>query len=139
MHDLMQRIKLEWEEKGINIDSDISEDKCVAKADQDMLSQALLNIIKNACEASDIGGHVMIKTSCYKGNWIAQIKDTGKGMDLETQKRALEPFYTTKAKGTGLGLAYAVRVIEIHGGDISFKENCPKGTIFEIRIECKKT
>jgi signal transduction histidine kinase len=59
-------------------------------------------------------------------------------MDQETQKKALEPFYTTKAQGTGLGLAYAARVIEIHGGEISFRENHPRGTIFEIRLECRK-
>ena len=104
-----------------------------------MLSQALFNIIKNACEESDTDGHVLVKSRLSHGNWITQIADTGKGMDQETQKRALEPFYTTKAKGTGLGLAYAARIIEIHGGEMSFTENHPKGTIFEIRLECRET
>jgi signal transduction histidine kinase len=139
MEDLIQRLRLEWEEKGIIIDADISEEKCLSRADPDMLSQALFNIIKNACETSDTDGHVLVKTNLSHGNWIAQITDTGKGMDLETQNRALEPFYTTKARGTGLGLAYAARVIEIHGGEMSFRENHPKGTIFEIRLELKET
>ncbi len=139
MKDLIQRLRLEWEEKGIIIDADISEEKCPSRADADMLSQALFNVIKNACEASDTDGHVLVKSSLSHGNWIAQITDTGKGMDQETQKRALEPFYTTKAQGTGLGLAYAARVIEIHGGEMSFTENHPKGTIFEIRLECRET
>ncbi|MEA1991783.1 MAG: ATP-binding protein [Thermodesulfobacteriota bacterium] len=138
MKDLIQRLRLEWEEKGIIIDTDISEEKCPSRADQDMLSQALFNIIKNACEASDTDGHVLVKSSLSHGNWITQIADAGKGMDREAQKRALEPFYTTKAQGTGLGLAYAARVIEIHGGEMSFTENHPKGTIFEIRLECKE-
>jgi signal transduction histidine kinase len=136
MKDLIQRLRLEWEEKGIIIDADISEEKCPSRADPDMLSQALFNVIKNACEASDTYGHVLVKSNLSHGNWIAQITDTGKGMDQETQKRALEPFYTTKAQGTGLGLAYVARVIEIHGGEMSFTENHPKGTIFEIRLEC---
>jgi len=139
MKDLIQRLRLEWEEKGIIIDADISEEKCLSRVDPDMLSQALFNIIKNACEESDTDGHVLVKSRLSHGNWITQIADTGKGMDQETQKRALEPFYTTKAKGTGLGLAYAARIIEIHGGEMSFTENHPKGTIFEIRLECRET
>jgi signal transduction histidine kinase len=139
MKDLIQRLRLEWEEKGIIIDADISEEKCPSRADPDMLSQALFNVIKNACEASDTYGHVLVKSNLSHGNWIAQITDTGKGMDQETQKRALEPFYTTKAQGTGLGLAYVARVIEIHGGEMSFTENHPKGTIFEIRLELRET
>nr|HDN00474.1 HAMP domain-containing protein [Deltaproteobacteria bacterium] len=138
MKDLLQRLRLEWEEKGVVIDMDISKEKCLSQADPDMLSQALLNVIKNACEACDNEGHVSVKTSISHYNWITQIADTGKGMDQETQKKALEPFYTTKAQGTGLGLAYAARVIEIHGGEISFRENHPRGTIFEIRLECRK-
>lgn len=136
MKDLLQRLRLEWEEKGVVIDMDISEEKCLSQADPDMLSQALLNVIKNACEACDGDGRVSVKSSISHYNWIAQIADTGEGMDKETRKKALEPFYTTKAQGTGLGLAYAARVIEIHGGEISFRENHPKGTIFEIRLEC---
>jgi signal transduction histidine kinase len=101
-----------------------------------MLSQALFNVIKNACEANDTDGHVLVKSSLSHGNWITQIADTGKGMDQETRNKALEPFYTTKAQGTGLGLAYAARVIEIHGGEMNFTENHPNGTIFEIRLEC---
>jgi signal transduction histidine kinase len=136
MKELLQRLRLEWEEKGIYIDTDVSEEKCLSQADPDMLSQALLNVIKNACEACDGDGRVSVKSSISHYNWITQIADTGKGMDKETQEKALEPFYTTKAQGTGLGLAYAARVIEIHGGEISFRENHPKGTIFEIRLEC---
>lgn len=136
MKDLLQRLRLEWEEKGVVIDMHISEEKCLSQADPDMLSQALLNVIKNACEACDGDGRVSVKSRISHYNWITQIADTGKGMDKETQKKALEPFYTTKAQGTGLGLAYAARVIEIHGGEISFRENHPKGTIFEIRLEC---
>lgn len=139
MKDLLQRLRLEWEEKGISIDAYISEEKCLSQADPDMLSQALLNVIKNACEASDSDGHVSVKSSLAHGIWIIRIADTGKGMDQETQKRALEPFYTTKAQGTGLGLAYAARIIEIHGGEMIFRKNHPQGTIFEIRLECKGT
>ncbi|OPL16937.1 MAG: hypothetical protein AVO38_07100 [delta proteobacterium ML8_D] len=136
MKELLQRLRLEWEEKGVYIDTDVSEEKCLSQADPDMLSQALLNVIKNACEACDGDGRVSVKSSISHYNWITQIADTGEGMDKETQEKALEPFYTTKAQGTGLGLAYAARVIEIHGGEISFRENHPKGTIFEIRLEC---
>jgi signal transduction histidine kinase len=139
MKDLIQRLRLEWEEKGIIIDTDISKEKCLSRADPDMLSQALFNVIKNACEASDTDGHVLVKSSLSHGNWITQITDSGKGMDHETQKRVLEPFYTTKAQGTGLGLAYVARVIEIHRGEMSFTENHPQGTIFEIRLECRET
>ncbi|NIA08331.1 MAG: HAMP domain-containing protein [Nitrospiraceae bacterium] len=134
VRDLVEKMRLEWESKGIAIDSDIAEEKCILQADQDMLLQALLNIIKNACEACDTGGSILVKTRMPHENWIVEIRDTGKGMDEETKKRAFDPFFTTKAQGTGLGLAYVGKIIEAHRGKISFRENDPNGTIFEIEI-----
>lgn len=134
VRDLIEKLRLEWEAKGIAIDADIAEEKCLSQADPDMLFKALLNIIKNACEACDIGGHVLVRAGKSHKNWVAEIRDTGTGMDQETKKKAFDPFFTTKAQGTGLGLAYAERVIDAHKGKISLMGNYPKGTIFEIEI-----
>ncbi len=135
VRDLIQKLRLEWEARGIAIDADIAEKECLSQADPDMLSQALLNIIKNACEACDVGEHVLVRTRKSQKKWVVEIRDTGKGMDQETKEKAFDPFFTTKAQGTGLGLAYVERVIEAHKGKISLRENHPKGTIFEIELQ----
>ncbi len=134
VNDLLKRLRLEWMDKGVIIDAYIPEKKCLSQVDPDMLSQALLNIIKNACEACNGNGHVWVKTDSSRGDWVVEITDSGQGMDQNTKEKALEPFYTTKAQGTGLGLAYAARVIEVHGGEISYRENDPHGTIFKVRL-----
>ncbi len=132
--DLIEKSRIEWETRGIVIDSDISKEECVSQVDPDMLLQALINVIKNACEACNEGGRVLVKTRRSHRNWTVEIRDTGRGMDQDAKKRAFDPFFTTKAQGTGLGLAYVGKVIEAHRGRVSFKENHPKGTIFEIEI-----
>jgi signal transduction histidine kinase len=136
--DVVERMKLEWDGKGVRINAEWSGQKCFGQADEDMFSQTMLNIIKNACEACDESGQVWIRTeSSPDGNWIAEVADNGGGMDNEARDKALQPFFTTKAQGSGLGLAIAYRVIQAHGGEMHFRENHPRGTVFELRLPCE--
>jgi signal transduction histidine kinase len=106
--------------------------------DPDLIYQAFLNILKNACEAcADKNGQVNIKTKLENGQWIAEITDNGHGLDKEATEKAFDPFYTTKAKGTGLGLSFVERVVKVHGGTVAFRKNSPKGTIFKLSFQKK--
>jgi len=100
------------------------------------LNQVFLNILNNAQEAIKSTGKIYITTHSEDNNVYIQIKDTGRGMSAEINKKIFEPFFTTKdvGKGTGLGLAISYGIIEKHNGKIEFSSELNKGTEFIIII-----
>ncbi len=111
------------------------------------LSQVFLNLIINAAHAlrSEDGqqptGSITIRGVRLDDSTVrVEIKDTGRGMDAETQRRLFEPFYTTKAvgDGTGLGLYYCINEITQIGGDLSFTSELGVGTTFVITLPIYK-
>jgi len=139
LQEVVERMRLEWGDKGIRISTEIPSVDCTSNADQDLLSQALLNVIKNACEACSPAGSVLVKARTCDGNWIAEIEDDGAGIAQENMGRVTEPFFTTKSQGTGLGLALVDRVIRAHGGELHFRDNVPHGAVCELSLPCKQT
>ena len=110
-------------------------------ADPGQMQQVLLNLLMNAVEAMPEGGTLTVRTSPSAENQSVQgiqieITDTGKGIDEETRKKLFQPFFTTKRKGTGLGLAVSKRFVEMHSGTISIHENPGGGTTFRIFLPC---
>jgi two-component system NtrC family sensor kinase len=98
----------------------------------------LLNIIINALDATEAGGHIDITTRLAfsegrKGIEIG-IADTGHGISAEHLDRIFDPFYTTKevGKGTGLGLSVSLGIVERHGGSIRVQSQVGKGSTFTI-------
>ena len=102
----------------------------------DRLNQVFMNILSNAIQAIDENGEIFIKTKSEGYNVIIQIRDSGKGMTDEVQKRVFEPFYTTKGmgKGTGLGLSISYSIVEQHNGKIDISSEPSKGTEFIITL-----
>ncbi len=102
----------------------------------DKLNQVFMNILSNAIQAIDENGEIFIKTKSEGSNVIIQIRDSGKGMTDEVQKRVFEPFYTTKGmgKGTGLGLSISYSIVEQHNGKIDISSEPSKGTEFIITL-----
>ena len=102
----------------------------------DRLNQVFMNILSNAIQAIDENGEIFIKTKSEGSNVIIQIRDSGKGMTDEVQKRVFEPFYTTKGmgKGTGLGLSISYSIVEQHNGKINISSESSKGTEFIITL-----
>ena len=100
--------------------------------------QCLLNIIKNAIEAMPSGVRLTITTmECYNQVRIT-IADTGVGMSKLQLKRIGTPFFTTKEKGTGLGLMVVVSLIHVMGGQIGFRSKPGEGTVCDIRYPLYK-
>jgi signal transduction histidine kinase len=101
--------------------------------DPAQLRQVLVNLIKNAVEASGGEGEgaavdVRVESTREGGSWI-QVSDRGRGMDEETMRQALLPFYSTKPGGSGLGLALCREILEAHGGRISLQSRPGEGTV----------
>jgi len=136
--------------KDITLHHDLADALAGVKADRGQIEQVILNIYVNAAEAMPTGGDLYITTenialtqitkkpyTIKPGTYILlTIKDTGIGMDKETQEKVFDPFFTTKglAKGTGLGLASVYGIIKAHGGYIDVASQKGEGTTFSIYL-----
>lgn len=98
------------------------------------LKQMALNLIKNAIEAVDIDGRIIVKLTLVDNNIEFSISDEGVGMEQQVLDNLFTPFYTTKSTGTGLGLLLVKKVVEEHNGDIVVVTNEGKGTQFKITL-----
>jgi two-component system sporulation sensor kinase B len=109
-------------------------EKAFLFTDRNQLKQALVNVIKNAIEATPGGGTVTVALSLSGDRAVVSITDTGNGMTPEQLSRIGTLFYTTKEKGTGLGTTVSVKIIESMQGKISFKSETGKGTEVTLRL-----
>jgi signal transduction histidine kinase len=103
-------------------------------ADREQLTQALINLVKNALESTDSGGSITLKARVEAQWLLIQVSDTGKGMEEALLPQAFQPHFTTKSKGTGLGLSIARQIVEAHGGTLSLKNRAPSGITATIRL-----
>jgi signal transduction histidine kinase len=102
---------------------------------ENQLKQVFINILKNGIEAMPRGGKLMVAAEIYDSKYI-QIRfiDEGCGIPEEKIPKLGEPFYSTKDKGTGLGLMVSFKIIENHKGKITIKSEMDKGTIVDILL-----
>ncbi len=104
------------------------------QADKDLIKQVLENIILNACQAMKGEGFLNIRLNQEGQNAVIAIKDSGGGIQEKDKPHIFTPFFTTKAKGTGLGLALCEKIITAHGGKIEFDSQTGVGTTFYIYL-----
>lgn len=102
--------------------------------DPGLFERVLNNIITNSIQAMPDGGKIIIKSEEEDDYFVIQILDQGLGMPDEVKEKVFTPLFTTKAKGTGLGLAVCKRIVEAHNGRISFTSVLDKGTVFTIKL-----
>jgi two-component system, NtrC family, sensor histidine kinase HydH len=106
----------------------------VIDADRDQIRQVLLNLISNAYDAMPGGGVLMVAGGQLPGGAQITVSDTGIGMDEATCERIFTPFFTMKARGTGLGLAVTKRIVESHGGTIVVHSAPSSGSSFVLTL-----
>jgi signal transduction histidine kinase len=100
--------------------------------DATQMQQVLVNLVKNAMHAMTRGGTLTLQTGeGDDGVWVS-VSDTGGGIPPEQINRIFEPFYTTKKRGTGLGLMIVQRIVRAHGGRIELESHVGRGTTFRI-------
>lgn len=126
----LDRIEL----KQIKVVKDYEPGMCQVSADAEKIKVAFLNIVVNAIEAMHALGVLTIKTSTEKDKCIVKISDNGIGMSREQVDKLFEPYFTTKEKGNGLGLANSQNIILGHNGSISGKSTPGEGTTFTITL-----
>jgi len=93
-----------------------------------------LNLLRNAIQASAEEGEINLSFSREGGDCVISIADQGKGIPEDRREKIFEPFYTNRQKGTGLGLALVKKIVDAHGGHISFSTETGAGTTFTIRL-----
>ncbi|MBU8880373.1 PAS domain S-box protein [Bacillus sp. FJAT-29790] len=134
LFDVISLLKTEASLHDVQIEFIFEKQEYLVDCEPSQLKQLFINIIKNAIEASSNGG---IVTVCVKSEEMAGIfitvKDEGCGISQERLEKIGEPFYSSKEKGTGLGLTVSFKIVQSHNGTIQFNSALKKGT--EVRIK----
>jgi signal transduction histidine kinase len=114
----------------------VAADLSIVVGDPRLLEHAIVNLLLNACEACKNGGEVYVRATLKENEVEIAVEDTGEGISLADVGRALEPFFTTKARegGTGLGLALVHEIVGSHRGQLTFSEVHPRGTRATIML-----
>lgn len=106
----------------------------LARADREQLRRAAVNLVRNAVEAAPAASDVEIVASAVDGEAVIEIRDRGAGLAPEARTSLFQPFFTTKEKGTGLGLALAKKVADAHGGALALEDREGGGTVARLAI-----
>jgi two-component system, NtrC family, sensor histidine kinase PilS len=119
--------------KGISVSVEVDRGVWLS-VDVNQIKSVLWNLLGNARDATDAGGHIAVKLRRQPGQAVLEIEDTGQGICAEDLPRIFDPFFTTKAGGTGLGLAIVHRVVEAHGGRIAVRSEPGRGSTFSVAL-----
>ena len=123
----------------ITIVKELDENIPYAEVDEQQIMQVILNIALNAIESMPWGGTLIFNTSGMElednGEIIITIRDTGTGISKKEIRDIFKPFFTTKERGVGLGLAICQKIIKEHGGQIGVKSIPARGTVFTIKLK----
>ncbi|WP_434387382.1 ATP-binding protein [Melittangium boletus] len=108
-------------------------DAAMLEADGSLLTAAVVNLVKNAVQASAPGGLVQVTGRDAGPHYRIQVRDGGAGIPEAERERVFEPFFTTREKGTGLGLPLSRKIARAHGGELRLLST-PEGTTFELTL-----
>jgi signal transduction histidine kinase len=136
--EIVTRFELQQNGMPCEIRSDIPSAPCYTDADPDLLIRSIGNIIKNAYEANQGKGVVQVTAANRADTWTIEIADEGTGIDPENIDKIFNPFFTTRSKGAGLGLAYTFQAIKAHGGRVSAENRVEGGALFRVEIPLSK-
>jgi len=132
VHKTQALLQPELDNRGLNVKIRLARQISLSPIDATQIQQVLVNLIKNAMQAMTKGGTLTIQTGeSSDGVWVS-VSDTGGGIAQEQINRIFEPFYTTKKKGTGLGLMIVQRIVRAHNGRIELESHVGRGTTFRI-------
>jgi two-component system, sporulation sensor kinase E len=125
-------LRPEIENRGITVKTKLARQLTATLIDATQMQQVLVNLAKNAMHAMTKGGTLTLQTGeSDDGVWMS-VADTGGGIPQEQINRIFEPFYTTKKKGTGLGLMIVQRIVRAHNGRIELESRVGNGTTFRV-------
>ena len=133
---VIERTKFLISNKKIRFEKQFAPEIPLLKVDKEQMSDVFLNIINNGIQAITNEGMIKVKISLNKESIIIEISDTGSGIPANNLEKIFKPFFSTKeyGKGTGLGLAFAERIVKEHKGNIHVKSTIGKGSTFTMSL-----
>jgi len=132
---MVELTRKEADKKGVAIRAGVAPGLPRVRMDRGKIKQALLNLILNALQAVDSGGHVEVEARPGRTAMVEiVVRDQGKGIPPEIQEQVFDPFFTTREAGEGVGLGLTVchQIVEEHGGEIAIHSEPGRGT--EVRL-----
>jgi len=140
VQDLLQRLavlfKSEWQQRNIRFEMNLPPYELMMTADPELLEQVLINLLKNAMQAVEKKPDAHIKLNVFRtveNRTIIQVEDNGGGISEELKEQVFIPFFTTKEKGSGVGLSLSRQIMRLHKGRIWFNE-LEEGVVFNIEV-----
>ncbi|GAB4419101.1 MAG: hypothetical protein OHK0032_15050 [Thermodesulfovibrionales bacterium] len=124
----------ESKERGVIVETDLSEHLPVINFDYNQIKQVLINLFVNCLDAVERGGKIKLQTFVSNGNVHISVKDNGRGIRREDIENIFNPFFTTKTRGTGLGLSISRKIAREHCGDIIVESAPGMGSKFTLLL-----
>jgi signal transduction histidine kinase len=132
-------LRPEIDDRGIRVEENLREDLPLLDIDRTQIKQAFFNVIKNAFQAMRAEGVLRIETALEE-SWVRiSFVDNGGGIPAANMSKIFEPYFTTKAGGSGLGLLIVRRIVREHGGEIDLVSQDGEGLAFSIRLPLRDT
>jgi len=136
-HRLEKLFRTDLEKAGIRLKVVLEQEQLVLKADPDLIEQVLINLLRNAMDALEGVPKPAIDLSGYKtleGGMVVRVCDNGKGISRENLEQVFVPFYSTKKKGSGIGLSLSLQIMKLHKGRIDLQSEEGKGTCVSLEF-----
>lgn len=134
VRDTMQVLRFVCEREDIHVELDLADNLPKAKGDPETVKQCLVNLVKNSVEAMESGGTLTIRAGQDLSHLTLSVQDNGPGIPEEDRAKVFSPFFSTKDKGAGLGLAMIKKMIEDMGGEVVLHSITGQGTTVTLRL-----
>jgi PAS domain S-box-containing protein len=119
---------------GLALRADLPSGVPAVLVDRQLIHQAILNLLLNACDFTSPGGQITLSLRRAGEFAVIRVEDSGKGISPEDQKKIFQLFFTTRPGGTGIGLANTFRFVQLHNGRIEFESATGRGTTFRVEL-----
>jgi len=133
IEEAMELVQTMAHKSGVEMQTDFAPPRDALQGDKDQLIQVFINLFLNSIQAMPDGGTLQVRLSRPR-RYRIEVEDTGTGMTTEEVERAFDPFYTTKERGTGLGLPICYGIVRSHGGEIDLESTPGEGTVVRVEL-----
>lgn len=120
--------------QGVEVKTQIGKEALPIKADNDLVKQALLNVVLNGVQSMERGGVLTVEARREDVSASVEVRDQGGGIPPEIQDKVFNLYFTTKKSGSGIGLAMSYRVLQMHSGSLDFTTEMGLGTTFRLLL-----
>jgi signal transduction histidine kinase len=134
IEDVKRLMEADAKERGVLFIEKLADNLPPVEADPNQMKQVLLNLVKNGFEALDQGGAITLSSGADHHQVWFSVHDTGMGIPRDSLEKIFNPFFTTKEKGSGLGLAVIHKIITDHHGAVAVESTPGQGTSFTVKL-----